>query len=108
MTGTDRLDSEVDDAYPNDDFDNWCSDRDRREDNVPRYVSPDMTGYEDLDAYGGWRDVPEYGAMWVPTGVVADWALLPLRPLGLDFAVGLDLGGRLAPGDSRLSITVAG
>ncbi|HYA96611.1 MAG TPA: DUF6600 domain-containing protein [Methylomirabilota bacterium] len=74
ITGTDQLDSEVDDAYPNDDFDNWCSDRDCREDNVPRYVSQDMTGYEDLDEYGGWRDVPEYGAMWVPTGVVAGWA----------------------------------
>jgi len=74
MTGTDQLDSEVDDAYPNDDFDNWCNDRNRREDNVPRYVSPDMTGYEDLDEYGGWRDVPEYGAMWVPTGVAAGWA----------------------------------
>ena len=31
-----------------------------------QYVSPDVIGYEDLDEYGTWREVPEYGPIWVP------------------------------------------
>ncbi len=33
-----------------------------------------MTGYEDLDAHGTWRTVPEYGAVWVPARVERGWA----------------------------------
>jgi hypothetical protein len=64
-------------AYvPSDDFDRWSAERDRREDALvaTRYVSPHMTGYEDLDAYGSWRTVPEYGAVWIPARVAPDWA----------------------------------
>ncbi len=59
-----------------DSFDQWCLSRDRREDSIAstRYVSPEMVGYEDLDAYGTWRTVPQYGSIWVPTHVVAGWA----------------------------------
>ncbi|MGZ8155649.1 MAG: DUF6600 domain-containing protein, partial [Burkholderiales bacterium] len=59
-----------------DEFDRWSAERDRREDRVSatRYVSRDMTGYEDLDQYGAWRAVPEYGNVWVPSQVPADWA----------------------------------
>jgi hypothetical protein len=74
VTGTDQLNAELDDAFPNDDFDNWCLERNRRADDVPKYVSPEMVGYDDLNSNGAWRDVPEYGAMWVPNGMVADWA----------------------------------
>lgn len=58
-----------------DGFDDWCDVRDRREDQSvsARYVSPDVIGYEDLDGYGTWRVVPEYGAMWVPA-VASGWA----------------------------------
>src|SRR5687768_13096950 len=40
-----------------DEFDRWSADRDRRNDRVAstRYVSPHMTGYEDLDHHGNWR-----------------------------------------------------
>lgn len=38
------------------------------------YVSPEMTGAEDLGQYGAWQQSPDYGAVWVPTVVVADWA----------------------------------
>ncbi len=38
------------------------------------YVSPEMTGAEDLARYGAWEQSPDYGAVWVPTVVVADWA----------------------------------
>ncbi len=61
---------------PGDAFDNWCQDRDRREDmsQSARYVSRDMPGYADLDAAGTWRTVPDYGAVWVPGGVPVGWA----------------------------------
>ena len=38
------------------------------------YVSPEMTGVEDLDRYGGWQQHPEYGAVWTPTVVAVGWA----------------------------------
>ena len=38
-----------------------------------RYVSPEMTGAEDLDRYGAWDQSPEYGAVWYPTSVGSDW-----------------------------------
>jgi hypothetical protein len=57
-------------------FDNWARQRDSRwvETRSVRYVSPDMTGYEDLDSYGSWSEEPEYGALWYPTRVASDWA----------------------------------
>ena len=59
-----------------DDFDRWSSDRDRRYDNSPsaRYVSPDVIGYQDLDANGTWRTDATYGNVWFPTRVAAGWA----------------------------------
>jgi hypothetical protein len=33
-----------------------------------------MTGYEDLDQNGVWRDDAEYGPLWIPRAVPADWA----------------------------------
>jgi len=77
FAGTDQLDADIqrfrDDG---DDFDRWCRDRDRREDHAQssRYVSSDVIGYEDLDEYGGWRPVPEYGNVWFPHTTVVGWA----------------------------------
>ncbi len=64
------------DAPPGDAFDNWCQDRDRREDmsQSARYVSRDMPGYADLDGAGSWRTDPAYGSVWVPGGVPVGWA----------------------------------
>jgi uncharacterized protein DUF6600 len=61
---------------PADSFDNFCQDRDRREDLSPsgKYVSRDTPGYSDLDANGTWRIDPQYGAVWVPTTVPVDWS----------------------------------
>lgn len=39
-----------------------------------QYVSPEMTGWEDLDRHGQWQTHPEYGGVWIPTRVAADWA----------------------------------
>ncbi len=39
-----------------------------------RYVPAGTYGVDDLDHYGNWRVVDEYGPVWVPTGVPAGWA----------------------------------
>jgi hypothetical protein len=55
-------------------FDSWSASRDRIDDKAmsSRYVTTEMTGYEDLDRYGSWRTDSEYGPLWIPT-VAADW-----------------------------------
>ena len=59
-----------------DDFDRWAHGRDLRwEDSVSaRYVSRELIGYQDLDAYGSWRTVAGYGNVWTPRRVAANWA----------------------------------
>ncbi len=62
---------------PNQDgFDSWALDRDQNEDrsDSANYVSRDMTGYEDLDQYGDWSYVADYGMVWRPTALVPGWA----------------------------------
>ncbi len=60
-------------------FDRWAEARDLRWDETHRRyvreqsVSPYMTGYEDLDAYGDWVDDREYGRVWTPRVVAAGW-----------------------------------
>ena len=39
-----------------------------------QYVSREMTGHERLDAYGRWEKRPDYGPVWFPAAVPADWA----------------------------------
>ncbi len=78
FTETGGLTAGVATLGPPDEFDSWCFDRNRREDEArqaaARYVSPDMTGYEDLAEYGSWQSVPEYGYVWFPTAVPVGWA----------------------------------
>ncbi len=59
-----------------DGFDTWSADRDRyyRTSRTASYVSPQMVGAADLDAYGAWQTYPDYGAVWFPTAVAAGWA----------------------------------
>lgn len=59
-----------------DGFDAWVDAREAAGGAIQslRYVSPEMTGYEDLDRYGQWTSVPDYGAVWYPWSVPADWA----------------------------------
>jgi hypothetical protein len=53
---------------PNDAFDEFVVARDRMEDvPAPAYVSADMSGYEDLQTSGSWRDGGgDYGQVWFP------------------------------------------
>ncbi len=69
-------DVEVSGLPEQDDFDRWAEARDNRWENSEsrRYVSPEVVGYDDLDDYGAWNDTPEYGEVWYPTQVSADWA----------------------------------
>ncbi len=69
-------DYEVLDLPRGDDFDNWVASRERRyERSVSRrYVSDDMIGYSDLDEYGSWNTVADYGSVWYPTSVAVGWA----------------------------------
>jgi hypothetical protein len=55
-------------------FDSWSFARDRIDDNArsARYVTSEMTGYEDLDRYGSWRSDSEYGPLWIPA-VSSTW-----------------------------------
>ena len=76
FTGTDSLTYDRGQAGRYDEFDIWCRSRDEREERSQsaRYVSRDVIGYEDLDDYGEWRNVPEYGSVWFPSRVDAGWA----------------------------------
>lgn len=58
-------------------FGEWAQRDDQRDDQRSasnRYVSPEMTGAEDLDRAGRWERHPEYGAVWYPHEVRAGWA----------------------------------
>ncbi len=76
FTGSDHLDYEAGDLQADDGFDKWALERDRAEDqsDAANYVSRDMTGYEDLDAYGSWSYVAGYGMSWQPAGLAVGWA----------------------------------
>ncbi len=76
FTGTDTLNADMETLAEDDDFDVWCNERDLHEEHAVahRYVSDDVIGYEDLDDYGGWRAVPDYGTVWFPHVTVVTWA----------------------------------
>jgi len=76
FSGTGPLSPDVGPQPPREDFDQWSFSLDRAEDasTSARYISREVTGYEDLDRYGTWRDDPEYGHVWVPSQVEAGWA----------------------------------
>jgi hypothetical protein len=76
FTGLDGPTANTDRLGPRTPFESWANDLDRRGDNSEstRYVSREVVGYEDLDGHGEWINEPEYGYVWTPRYVVADWA----------------------------------
>jgi len=76
FSGTDQLDHEIAQIHPSDEFDNFAFQRDARDDHdeSSNYISSEMTGYEDLDDYGRWHYVADYGPVWSPNGISGDWA----------------------------------
>jgi hypothetical protein len=75
ISGTQTLTAATERAT-NDEFTKWCRSRDYDERRLasPYHVSPQMTGYEDLDEYGSWRSVQQYGDVWFPRRAAAGWA----------------------------------
>ncbi len=55
-------------APDRDDWDRWNSDRDHmiQNANTWNHTNRRYTGAQDLDAYGRWQQVPDYGDVWVP------------------------------------------
>jgi hypothetical protein len=76
FNGTDKLDHQIGQVPTNDDFDSFAFDRDQHEDRAEssNYISPEMTGAEDLDEYGHWNYVADYGPVWTPVGIAPGWA----------------------------------
>jgi hypothetical protein len=71
LSDYDVLTTQRDDAV-----DRWSRERDLLVERSisARYVSTDVVGYADLDAYGRWRSVPTYGYVWAPNRVPAGWS----------------------------------
>ncbi len=71
----DQAQFKTDQAPPRDDWDRWNSDRNgiilsaQSWKHTNRYY----TGTEDLDAYGRWETVPDYGSVWIPAAAPG-WA----------------------------------
>ncbi|MGB7560562.1 MAG: FecR family protein [Candidatus Acidiferrales bacterium] len=68
IQGADNPQYKVVDAPSADDFDNWNVDRDHQIESAKSWQHTDRyyTGTQDLDAYGHWENVPDYGQVWVP------------------------------------------
>ncbi len=75
IQGTDNPQYRVDVAPQSDEWDSWNNDRDRMITNAESVQRTNRyyTGAQDLDAYGHWSQVPDYGNVWVPAQN-ADWA----------------------------------
>jgi Family of unknown function (DUF6600)/FecR protein len=65
----------VADAPGNDEWDTWNDDRDHiiRDARSWEHTNPYYTGGQDLDPYGVWSEVPDYGSVWIPNEPVG-WA----------------------------------
>jgi hypothetical protein len=62
-------------APPKDEWDRWNNDRDHTIQSAQSWSHTDRyyTGSEDLDAYGHWGNIPDYGPVWYPS-VNVGWA----------------------------------
>jgi hypothetical protein len=65
----------VADAPSKDSWDSWVNDRNGTIRNARswNHTNQYYTGAEDLDAYGSWQNVPDYGYVWAPVAPVG-WA----------------------------------
>jgi len=78
LMAIDGIDSPVYDVTSlprRDSWDQWVETRSRRtrDSGSRRYVSPNIPGVNDLDEYGRWSQVPQYGMAWSPANVASDW-----------------------------------
>ncbi len=75
IEGIDSPRYEVVGTPPPDRWDSWAAARQDREFRAAsvRYVSPGVVGAADLDAYGRWDTIPQYGRVWTPSSVAVGW-----------------------------------
>lgn len=76
IRGTDDPEYKVGEAPGADDWDHWNAQRDdliRNSEGV-RHTNRYYSGAQDLDAYGHWTHLPQYGDVWAPASEPADWA----------------------------------
>jgi len=68
IRGTDNPEYKIASAPPSDSWDTWNDERDHRISNAGSWRKTDRyyTGSEDLDTYGTWSEVPDYGQVWTP------------------------------------------
>jgi hypothetical protein len=76
VNGDQQINYNVYETPGHDSWDTWGYVRDQHEDHIvaEQYVSPDVTGYEDLDGYGRWSNSGDYGQVWYPNNMPAGWA----------------------------------
>jgi ferric-dicitrate binding protein FerR (iron transport regulator) len=68
IQGTDQPQYQVANSPGPDDFDRWNDSRDQAIESAQSWQHTDRyyTGSQDLDHYGHWENVPDYGQVWVP------------------------------------------
>jgi hypothetical protein len=77
FTGTEKVTAEFYTLGEPDEFDSWTGERERRDylaSSRSEFVSPDVTGYQDLEEYGTWSTDPTYGNVWTPSNVGVGWS----------------------------------
>lgn len=75
VAGTDNPEYKIASAPDRDEWDSWNADRDKTIEDAASWRHTDQyyTGSEDLDNYGVWSEVPDYGQVWIPQQT-AGWA----------------------------------
>jgi hypothetical protein len=65
----DNAQYQISGAPGRDDWDKWNADRDHMIEGAQSWhnTNPYYTGTQDLDGYGHWSDVPDYGQVWFPS-----------------------------------------
>ena len=68
IQGTDNPQYKTESAPGEDAWDSWNMDRDHQITSAKSWKDTDQyyTGSEDLDQYGTWSEVPDYGPVWIP------------------------------------------
>ena len=74
LTGNNPVQVQFVDMPERDDFDKWSEERDQRlrSSRSAQYVNAFAVGCDDLDPYGSWAMVADYGPVWYPT-VAVGW-----------------------------------
>jgi hypothetical protein len=69
IAGTDNPEYKTSSAPAPDEWDAWNNDRNQKIETAQswRKTDPYYTGSGDLDGYGVWSEVPDYGPVWIPS-----------------------------------------